>query len=150
MWDATAEEAKKGGSAVRPAAAGGPQPGDIARLEQGLPGLRLESGGRGGMLAAWAPDAWPWRGSALHATGNTTASAVWALVVPSRTANPDSCGMACAFRAFPVPVRSSACLNTTLPGIRGDRLAPEAVLGVTVHAGGHAWAGRAGSAALLP
>ena len=40
--------------------------------------------------------------------------------------------------------------DAKLPGIRGDRLAAEAVVGVTVRAGGRACAaGPAGSAALL-
>jgi len=47
-------------------------------------------------------------------------------------------------------VRSSACLDAKLPGIRGDRRVAEAVVGVTVRAGGRACAaGPAGSAALL-
>jgi ABC-type multidrug transport system fused ATPase/permease subunit len=44
------------------------------------------------------------------------------------------------------PVRGSACLDTALPGIRGDRLAAEAVVGVTVHAGGRGCAAGPASA----
>jgi len=102
--------------------------------------LRLEFGGCGVMLAAEAPDACPWRESALHATGNTTASAVWALVVLSEDGQPRQLQDGLRVPRVATPVRSSACLNTTLPRIRGDRLAPEAVLGITVHAGGRACA----------
>ena len=117
MWDATAEEAKKGGSAVPPRRRQGPSAGEVTRLEQGLPGLRFESGGRGGMLAAEAPDACPWRESALRAAGNATASVVRALVVRSKDGQPGRPTQTVAgWLARSARVQSSACRNTHCRG----------------------------------
>jgi hypothetical protein len=45
---------------------------------------------------------------------------------------------------------TAACLNTTLPGNRRDRLDPKAVVGVTVHARARVYAAGPARAALLP
>jgi len=116
----------------------------ITRLEQvARPGL--ESGGRGGMLAAGAGGV-PLARISLTCCWQHEASAVRALVVPLT----QSVAGWLARSARRQPVRSGACLDAKLPGIRGDRRVAEAVVGVTVRAGGRACAaGPAGSAALL-
>lgn len=121
----------------------------ITRLEQvARPGL--ESGGRGGMLAAgagggalarisltccWQHDSQRCAGACGAVRGGRLTQSVAGWLARS---------------ARRQPVRSSACLDAKLPGIRGDRRVAEAVVGVTVRAGGRACAaGPAGSAALL-
>lgn len=96
------------------------------------------------MLAAEAPDACPWRESALHATGNTTASPVWALVCCPRTANPGSCGMACAFRASPrrsgaVPALTRHCRGFAVIGWPGGRPGCHRSSGRACLCGGSGW-----------